>query len=230
MSGGVWGAVADGAIQIGTAWLNSESQRRTNRTNIKLQREQQGWQERMSNSEIQRRVADITAAGGNPALAFTNGQGASSPTMAPARVEAPRADIKTNFTGAMVAKAQIENMNADTLEKLASARSKKVQADIDETAKNARTESTVNKHVEEFEQADLKTKIMRHLDASTAAEAKRQEGTVESMIQAAKQQAETGKLNLEALRNIANMGGIEANQLSPIMKIITSILLEAMKD
>src|SRR5688572_23251590 len=69
------------------AWASSSSQHKANRANIRLQREQQAWEQMMSNTAIQRRRTDIEKAGGNPALAFTGGGEASTPSVAPARVE-----------------------------------------------------------------------------------------------------------------------------------------------
>lgn len=220
----------DSGINLLGNLFGHDSQDKANRTNIKLQREQQAWEEQMSNTAISRRVADITRAGGNPAAAFVNGGEASTPSVTAARTEPFKPDIRTNFMAAAVNKAQIQNIQADTLEKTASARSKKVEADIREANAGLEDRARSNRLSEQVEWDDRKTSIMRHLDANTAAEAKRQAGTVDAMIQMAKQQTESGKLNLEALRNIATAGGIEANQMAPILKILSSILIKGMED
>lgn len=214
-----WGAIIDGAMEVGTAWMNSDAQRRTNRTNINLQRENQRWQESMANSAVQRRAADIEAAGGNRALAFTNGQAADTPTIASARADAPYFE-KPNFTAKLLAQAQLDNVKADTMAKAADARAKTVNANIAEKTERTETDKRINRNIEEYEWDDLTTEIKRSQVTSSAAEAKRLDETVNSLIAMAKQQAEAGELDLAALRNIAQIGGLEASKVNTIIQLI----------
>jgi len=83
----------------------------TNSQNVKMQREQRDWEERMSNSAHQREVADLRKAGLNPILSATGGPGASTPNVQPARVENPLQDVSANFSavqGARLSKERLE--------------------------------------------------------------------------------------------------------------------------
>lgn len=65
--------------------MASSAQKRANQTNIRLAQENRDWQERMSNSEYQRAVQDLKAAGLNPMLAYSQG-GNSTPNTSAATV------------------------------------------------------------------------------------------------------------------------------------------------
>lgn len=84
-----------------------------NKANLAIAREQMAFQERMSNTEVQRRVADYLAAGINPMLATEHSASAPSGASAEMRPE----DKTRGISSALALKQQmaaLENMNAQT--------------------------------------------------------------------------------------------------------------------
>lgn len=218
--------ILDNVLKVGSFLLggaqtasNYKAQKAANETNLKLQQRQLDWESNMSNTAVQRRRADIEAAGGNPALAFTNGQEASTPVLSPAQVEPVKTDI-----GGLATAMQLALMRAQVKSTEADARIKNVEADIREKLKGQEEGMRHNRLVEQYEWDDLKTNIMRSTASSSATEAHRLRATVDAIIQRARQDARTGQLNLEALENIAKVGGIEAGKMKDIIKLILDLV------
>lgn len=142
------GSLIGGAMQAGS--VND-----TNARNATMAREQQAFQERMSNTAHQREVADLRAAGLNPILSATGGSGASAPSGSMSTAQAPDKSfvgnaIRDSVSSALSVKQQaanVANTSAETLNKLETA--KVLGEDIrGKRASNARSEATIDNDIE----------------------------------------------------------------------------------
>lgn len=94
--------------------MANSAQKKANKANVALQRENQAWEERMANTEWQRGKADMLAAGFNPMLAFSQG-GASTPNTSAATVS-PQDGLARGVSsaGSKIAQTlQIQRMKID---------------------------------------------------------------------------------------------------------------------
>lgn len=107
-------------VGLASAGLDYYSSAKANQTNISEAQKNRDFQERMSSTAYQRSQSDMRAAGLNPILAGSNQSPSSSPSGSQATVSPATARLAANLSLQMQ-RAQISNIEADTLSKRAGA-------------------------------------------------------------------------------------------------------------
>lgn len=210
-------------LQGYSAYSNQSNQKKANETNVALSRENMAWQERMSNTAVQRRKADIEKAGGNPALAFTNGAEASTPSVQSARVEPPRFDAPKINTAMALARAQLDNIQAQTHNTSADTRIKNTQGRILEEYGGANSAAELKGKENQLSLFDAQVrKATADADISeTTAQLMRSQK--EAAIRLITAQARMGEMNADSAESITKMLGVTGKDASSVTKIILEI-------
>lgn len=213
--------------------FGSSSAKAANRTNIKLQREQQAWEQMMSNTAVQRRADDIEKAGGNRALAFVNGSEASTPSVAPARVDPSfRPEwLKGSTAQAQLARLQMDQMKANIA--LTSAQSGKTNAErqiieeitgpssaedlVAKRQRNALFDQTMRKEIAEADISEQTAQLLKDKSPLIL-------GMLERQMLNAEQQGRIFRMDADSMERMVEALGVKGKDAGQLMKIITTIV------
>lgn len=174
LAGSLAAGLASGAASAGVGALGASNARKdaykASETqylyNLALMREQQQYEERMSNTAHQREMADLAKAGLNPILTATGGSGASTPTTGLNSVNAPNYSTARQDGVAIAGKAMELFKYKEELRNLM-ANTNSLNANADETYTRSMLNSTENR-IKLIDELNLPKKWERELKLMNA--------------------------------------------------------------
>ena len=235
--GGFLGGPAGAFLgQIGGSLLDRSSQQSANQANQANSQAQRDWEERMSNTAMQRRVEDLKAAGLNPVLA-AGSSGASTPSYTTPNIEPEMKNTGQQFSQTamnMLAmkkmkadteniQANTQNVDADTLNKNLQNRIAGINAMAAEAFGYEGQEAGLKTAQANAATAQLQTQIQSLARDMSAAQLAQFQTMAPKLVDEMKMQLESQRIDLEALKRVASIGGVDAGKLTGVLQAFAAI-------